>query len=544
MQARSDERRGPWLRWGPAVLALALCVAYLVGGLHRLDGELGLPLDDSWIHLQFARNLARGDGLSFNPGELVAGSTAPLWTALVSVLFLLPGGPVAWTLAAGVALHVASAELVYRVGRELDLSPRVASLGSVLTVLTGWLVWSALSALEIPLFVVLGLAGMLFHLRERRAGSPPTRSLAVLALAALARPEGLLLLVLAVADRVVRFERPASGAPRWVRPAWRELAAGTAVALVPLAAVAAFNHLVGGSSLPTTFGAKLGDPADLLTRLGGLLPDPAYLYRVPGAILFRAQPWMLLLAGAGVVELVSRLGGERDRGLLPAAWLFGLPLAYGVLSAASGQTVAGNFGRYYFPLFPVVVLVGLVGAERILDRRSGPGPGVGGRRLALRAALLALVLWPTVSASARGLTRYAQNLANVRDSDVAAARWLRERLAPEAVLAVNDVGAFGYLLPNRVLDLAGIIHPAARRYRVAAARRGLDPHAGTLRFLEERRPDYLAVFPEWFPGLLAEGSPYRLVEAFPIPDNITMGGDRVVVLATPWTRFPLPSEEP
>ena len=52
----------------------------------RLD--FGFPLDDSWIHLVFARNLATGHGLSFNPGDLVIGSTAPLWTALLSVLFL------------------------------------------------------------------------------------------------------------------------------------------------------------------------------------------------------------------------------------------------------------------------------------------------------------------------------------------------------------------------------------------------------------------------------------------------------------------------
>ena len=38
------------------------------------------PLDDSWIHLQFARNLAEGRGFSYNPGVPVSGSTAPLWT--------------------------------------------------------------------------------------------------------------------------------------------------------------------------------------------------------------------------------------------------------------------------------------------------------------------------------------------------------------------------------------------------------------------------------------------------------------------------------
>ena len=57
-----------------AVLTLGLlgCLAYASVELFFLDGNLGFPLDDSWIHLQFARNLANGEGLTYNPGELVA----------------------------------------------------------------------------------------------------------------------------------------------------------------------------------------------------------------------------------------------------------------------------------------------------------------------------------------------------------------------------------------------------------------------------------------------------------------------------------------
>jgi len=131
-------------------------------------------------------------------------------------------------------------------------------------------------------------------------------------------------------------------------------------------------------------------------------------------------------------------------------------------------------------------------------------------------------------------------VVNVHDSDVRVARWLSGRLAPEAVLAVNDIGAFGYFLPNRILDLAGIAHPEARRYRVEAAAAGRPAADGTLRFLEERRPDYLVVFPQWFPRLVAEGSPFRVLKSFPIEDNITMGGSEIAVLGTPWTGFPLP----
>ena len=62
-----------------ALVTTGLFAAYLSVEL-RQNHEPGFPLDDSWIHLTFAHNLARGWGFAYNQGEPVAGSTAPLWT--------------------------------------------------------------------------------------------------------------------------------------------------------------------------------------------------------------------------------------------------------------------------------------------------------------------------------------------------------------------------------------------------------------------------------------------------------------------------------
>ncbi len=189
----------PW--WLLAAGALG-CLAYLVVERRVLGGGGGFPLDDSWIHLAFAANLAAGEGLSLNPGELITGSTAPLWTALLSIVLLLPGSTVAWVKLLGGALYLAGVDATWRLARELELPRGLAALAAGLGLGSGWLIWSALSGLEIPLFVVLSLWGMLLHLRERRGRVGPPLSVAVLAAAALARPEGLLLLALAVADRL------------------------------------------------------------------------------------------------------------------------------------------------------------------------------------------------------------------------------------------------------------------------------------------------------------------------------------------------------
>ena len=88
----------PWL------FGLVLVGIYLGSEVAFLDGEMGFPLDDPWIHLQFARHLIQGDGLAYNPaGGWIPGSTAPLWTALIALAFLLPGGPLIWVKALGAA---------------------------------------------------------------------------------------------------------------------------------------------------------------------------------------------------------------------------------------------------------------------------------------------------------------------------------------------------------------------------------------------------------------------------------------------------------
>lgn len=491
------------------------CLAYL--GLERriVGGSGGFPLDDSWIHLAFAHHLAAGHGLSLNPGELVTGSTAPLWTALLSAVLLLPGSPVVWIKLLGSCLYLAGVDATWRLARALDLPPGLSALAAGLSLATGWMIWSALSGLEIPLFVALSQWGMLLHLRERRARAGPPLSMAVLAAAALARPEGLLLLALAVGDRLL-----ASGPG-----GWRRVLPGVGLAALLLLPVAGFNLAVAGSVLPTTFAAKAGGGRDWL-------PGLEYLYSIL-SIFFSVQPWSVLLAAGGAVELARRLGTARDRGLLPALWLFGLPLAYATLSPA-GKVVAGNFGRYYFPLYPVAAVLAMLALAPLADRlrRAAVAP----RRRTLAAALAAaLLLLPTLRSAIHGSARYVQSVANVEDSDVAMARWLAGRLPPEAVLAVNDIGALGYLLPNRLIDLAGIANPELSSYLVDPAGRG----AGLRRFLDERRPDYLVVFPSWYPELVASGGPFEPLHRVPVPNNITMGGDELVVYATPWTRQPL-----
>ena len=546
--------RFPRFLW---LLGLLACGGYLLAEAVMLAGDLGFPLDDSWIHLQFARNLAGGEGLAYNPGDRVTGSTAPLWTALLSLLFLLPGSAVPWTKALGTLCYLGTLHATFRFARELELPRPLALFATLLTLATGRLVWSALSGMEVHLFALLSLWGILLHLRERRRPERPPLSLPVLTVAVLARPEGALLLLAALADRSLSFRRDPDGGPRpTLSLRWRPSLLGLALGLAGVAGTLAFYLQTGGSLLPTTFSIK---GSGLLRWL----PEPLYLREIWG-IFFVSQPWMTLLAPAGCLVLVRRLGTSRDRGLLPALWVFGLPLAYSLMSPLGRGLIAGNFGRYYFPLLPVVTVLGMLGAEptlRVLFPSLLPGNGttdptpdptktdaatdpagsspIPSRASAILVAVVALVvLWPTASSLFRGALPYAWNVANVQDSNVRMARFLSERMPPGALLAVNDIGAFKYFLPNRILDVVGIASPDAARFRERRMAEGATFYEAVTDYLTRHRPDYLAVFPEWLPPIAGDPR-FEPLYVLPIRENRTMGGDEIVLFKTPWTRYAL-----
>jgi hypothetical protein len=284
---------------------------------------------------------------------------------------------------------------------------------------------------------------------------------------------------------------------------------------------------MSGSPLPTTLAAKSeGPPAALppLRHLAGVVE-----------LLFAAQAIPTLLAAAGAVELARRLGTPRDRGLLLPVWTVALALAVACLSGG-GSLLAGNFGRYLFPLLPCVVLLGVVALDRfrfaeLRTLRLAPRLG-----LPIGAVvLLALVAQPLVRGiRAGGL--YLQARGNVEASDGRAADWLAARAPADALVATVDIGRLGWRLPNPLLDLGGIVSPERRELYAEAAARGEAWPAALAAWIEARHPEYVVVFPRWFPLLERQPTRYPPLARFRVEGNVAMAGDELVIYATPWTR--------
>ena len=131
-------------------------------------------------------------------------------------------------------------------------------------------------------------------------------------------------------------------------------------------------------------------------------------------------------------------------------------------------------------------------------------------------------LWPAA-------TRYGWAVQNIEAMQEHLGRWVAVNTPHDARLALNDVGAIAYLSRREVVDVMGLVTPAIIPYR-------RDGEAGVLRYLERACPDYLIVFPAWFPRLAAMEERFTPVYRVRLARNTVAGADEMVVYETIWNR--------
>ena len=334
-------RDWPWL----VSLLLIGCLT-LAGFALQAQGitsdQGGVPLDDAWIHFQFARNLARGDGFSFNPGEPTAGSTAPLWTLILAAVYFLGGDFPAAGQVLSAACFLLTIAVTYVLAKRLTSSCWAAWIAGAVVAINGRMVWAGLSAQETCLFAALSLAAIGSHLTDRAQCRYRLGTALLFALAALSRPEGYLLFALSLADFILQLIRHRD-APS---SRWPTLPALLFAALVLPYVV--FSLQTGGHLLPNTYHAKASP---------SLVPHIDYL-GVAATYLVLDSPILLPFFLLGLILLLRRAP-------LLSLWTGGLVLAYGFLHVDLYQ-----HGRYLMPLIPcnaVVATAGLLEARTIQE---------------------------------------------------------------------------------------------------------------------------------------------------------------------------------
>lgn len=474
------------------VYGLFLLVHAAVAALFLTDrspgdasAALGLPLDDSWIHLVYARSFAAFDGFAYDPGMQAAGFTSPLWVVILAPLFWMR---LPWDVS--LVLVVKIVGVLFAWGTSIwacRVATRIAGLGAgiivgLLVALDPWLGFAAVSGMEVHLAALTMLAAFDMALAERWRASG-----IALALALWSRPETVV--VAAVLVGAVAWNLRHEGSDR--TPLRR-------LAVPPLLAGAAWSAwcvAVSGRLLPSAFYIKHQSP--------GLLTSVEDVPRVLVDQLFDS-PWFF--AGSGLVLLA--LGAWRivrdapARGLRRQAriallvsipvWLLAIAWAHRI-----NEPLAFYWHRYVEPGYPLLLLPVSVGLWWVLSiawtvaRRRAPPTGW---RLAMTLAalpLLGLATWTLPSKLQRNAELQAWSAANIQELQVRLGVWLRGHSDPDDWVVTHDAGAIRFVSERRVIDMLGINDP-----------RVLD---GSLpRVLAEDPPRYIVIIPSWYPDLVTD----------------------------------------
>jgi len=484
-------------RLRPHAAAIAITVAAIglawsfAAGVLQHTRPFGLPLDDAYIYLSYARQFGRGEPFTyFHGGGYSAGSTSVLWPMVLAPFWSLGarGHALVWvSFALCAALYAATCVACYRLVR--GIAGELAGLiAAALVLAIAPFAWTALAGMEVAFASFLLLSTLMLLTRAPRDGPPPRLLAACLAATSLSRPEAMMIVVaivgVAVAGRLRRGEIRA--AAWWAAP------------LIAPALWLAANKLLAGNLMPNTGVAKshfylpgfdgsywwTAVTAQTAAMVRQLFWDPA------SPLVWPKLVTALWLVGAVRIAAWAR----RERRWLVGALVVASPLALALAVIASSGSWSFHNYRYIAPAFPLLMITAGCAFAPLAPPDAPRAHRVARVAAPLAAAALVGALWWSALPAMRDdIALYAQNATDLNRQVVTIGNYIHARL-PGASIMLHDAGAISYYGDSRVHDMLGLV----TNHQAQVANNG--PGA-RFEFLEdlppEQRPTHFAYYPRW-----------------------------------------------
>jgi hypothetical protein len=396
--------------------------------------------DDTYIYLQFAKNVTHGHGLSFNAGIPTYGFTSPFWLLLIS-----SAGRIGFDLlnaAKWLDLIVAACSIVafYALARTVLADLPISLIATIAFSFNIWLVRWAATGMETSLSVLIVILAFVFLLRRNYAAAGFSAGLL-----ALTRPETFWLVALVAAeayfhtkDRRKGFINASVAAGTWALPvvpwylfAWREF--GTVLS----------NTARAKSTMSPDF-------ADMFREFTGsvkilLASDGLALVVIAALVIlgirFRKQP-------APDPAVLSTNAPDRRTAVLLSFWTVAVVALYAVEHVLV-------VSRYLLLVSPFIGLLAFIMLMRLLNGTRWM------RQAKLFAAILAacMIIQSQIiyhQVVAPGIEAFE---AGMEGSLIPIGRWLKENTTERDVVLLWDIGAVGYYSDRKICDAAGLATP-------------------------------------------------------------------------------------
>jgi len=449
--------------------------------------------DDAYIHLEFARSVAAGQGFAFN-GHIVAGDTSPFWVfSLAGMHAFIPD----WMIA-GKSLAVLGAAVgfagTYAFARRLARSqqlPGAALFPAAMVLLvavnpfTCYWIFSGMEA-----FAAAGLA--CFAVLAATSEVPSTGTFLIGCLLAgvtpLVRPEMTFLTLLLVFPLLAQWLRLPKSPVKFIL-----LVAGAVLVCAPLAQWMLYSMHSFGHILPNTNAAKRAAPSrsivsHLLTiySLGVPLIVVGFCAGIL-ALVFRASAVGRSIQRA--IDATFQRDPPQDPRSLPlAGWIFIFWACINTLFYIANHTyVQTRYILVTVPELTVVILAVALAASRRAAR-----------------ALYVLALLYSAMVSVVVVRPFIRNKGINCGVERNLAVFIRDHVPPTAPVAVFGIGEIAFISQHPIVDTGGIMRPEAIPYLNA-------PHGEMERWARSEGAQYFMTSQPGPDAVLVFSEPLRVI---------------------------------
>jgi len=477
----------------------------------------GFTLDDSWIHLQFARTIYEGTPFEYSPGYPSTGSTSPLWSWILSGVFYITTDTVniVWgVFCISFAFYVGSSFLVGQLAMkysEKELWSYASIMGFVVVPRNSWVM---LSGMETPLFLFLLILSIyVLDLPEIRYDFLFGL---VAGLAFLARPEGAIVAGLGLTLRPVIL----GAENRLSLHRIGSLALGGLIALAVAAPWLLYCMSVTSYPLPDTFYAKVHIPTESEIKAWN-------------------DWWLYFLMEMPHIQIGAVCGAFLILKNRPFPWLFAISLTIMYRLATPYASLINN-ARYLVPIFDLFMISAILGLAVLMEkviglplkRKINPTKHraiqCSGRTIVVCITILALV-FPMTPSYMFQITFFGNAVKNINEQQVHIGIWLSENLPEDAVFVTHDAGALRFFSNLTMIDMAGLVSPDIVHGNMTPSE--------TLEYLRNQGCEYFVFFDELFSfwGSLLHYAYIRLYTVH-LDDNVISGRDTMSVFWINWTQ--------
>lgn len=418
---------------------------FILRSSYKINHFFSFPLDDPWIHLTFAKNLAHYFSFSYFKNEMVtAGSTSPLYTILLAIGFFITENEMMLSYALGALFFVLSSLVFYRLATfEFSRENILAMVCTGLFIIDKWMNFISVSGMETTMFIFILLLCSYFY-KERKA----VPFAVMLGLIMWTRPDGIVFIIALIIDYVLTKIYSKDNI---------NLNLFSAEEMKKILIIFSFltglyflmNFMLSGSILPNTYNAKLtyyspefrSREAFLRYEVWDYFKDGAYYVMMIGFIF----SFLKLL-----FDLYKRNYNQNTAYIL---FILGLVFIYWLK-----LPYAHRFGRYLMPIIPFFILVATVGFRdlcRIIYKYSD-------NQIFSRSIfyiLVGIAYFIGIKNYDESRDLYVNQCKYIYDRQVKAAQWLKDNTNEADVIATHDVGAIGYYSDRKIVDIAGLVTP-------------------------------------------------------------------------------------